>query len=271
MVRRRPRSIAVSVTTLAVLLIMVLSTAGLALRRGYAVALGPAVPSWVQPGDYIVYNQSYIIDGLTASMNVKDTFLSARGDMRTEEFGAHVPQGFAMPKLASPFNSTGGADLNMFIDRGGLTYTNATVVSLGVPGSGGSTVQAWRTDEVKLGIWVTGMRSSGAIVKSSFIWFEKDMLVKVREGANFTDLADGHYIVSAETMVDTNIPQLEPALTALGQYSVQSARSSSPSTTSVDAQSPGYAFGVTAWSAAAVVGLAVMAAFIFTRAKRRSR
>ncbi len=89
------------------LLLLLVASSGIAVKKSYAIASPPQPPSWLQPGDYIVYNQTFTIKGLTASILVNDTILSVNGgaDMRIQRYDPHMPAGFAEPGLVAPYDS----------------------------------------------------------------------------------------------------------------------------------------------------------------------
>jgi hypothetical protein len=284
--RRHPRISAVSAGTLAVLLIIVASPAGLTAKQAHGIVVPPATPSWVLPGQYVEYNQTYIIDGVTASVAIKDAFLNSSGQMRIQKLDPHVAPGFSMADLVSPYDSNyqpqatvvstangtrstttlpnvGSIDPSVFVDAPELEYTNPTVVSLHLSGPAGPAIQAWKVNETALNIWIYGMLGeSKAIVNASFVWFDKDLSVKVRESTNYTNPVLHHHIVSVEKLEDTNIPQLESVLMPLGSTTAASA---SASATSGAPQST----DALEWSAlpAAIVVAIVATAFYFTRKK----
>ncbi len=303
MVRRySERSWTVVITSIAVLLILLLSSNRQAVREGYAVASPPPAPSWLLPGDYVEYNQTYTIGGLTASINVNDTVIGVNGaaDMRIQRLGPQVPSGFSEPGLVTPYDSanesqqttvvttfangsrstsvesgsTFTTDLTMFVDQHLLTGTNATLVPLHVSGSGTPTVQAWKVDEnVLYGFLGRPPEPPSFPVNPSLVWFEKDTLMKVRESTNYTD-PNGNHIASVETIEDTNIPQLKSALTSQQSYSYSSLSSSTSATaslstsTSATAQSPGDNFEAAGVVAVVVVTVTAMASY-FLRANHR--
>jgi len=272
----------------AVLLLLVLSAAGTGMKKSYAIASPPQPPSWLLPGEYIEYNQTYTIAGLTASINVKDTVLNVSGaaDMRIERFGPQLPKGFPEPGLVATYDSANGSqvttvvtsangtvrtyaetgqtfttDLTLFVTQSLLASTNATLESVRVRVSGGPNVQAWRVDETRLYSLIGGEPAQLITpVNPSLVWFEKNTLMKVRESTNYTDPSH-NYVSSVETMEETNIPQLESALAS--QES-----SPSSSTTIVASLSPGYEL-----EAAVLVVVVVVAATAilsnFAKAKQR--
>jgi hypothetical protein len=281
---------ALSVLKTCLILLVLLSTTGLAVRKGYAIATPPAAPSWLTAGDYIQYNLTYTIGELTASINVKDTVITNNGvaDVHIEMFGPQIPNGFPEPGLVAPFdsgnqrvttvitssNSTttiiGGSgfttDLTMFVSQAWLAGLNATLQSVHVIDSRGATAQAWRVDENALYRFIGGATAlPGEPLNPSLVWFEKDTLMKVRESTNYTD-PNNNYIVSIETLEGTNIPQLEAALTGQELSSTQSTSALSSSTSTGTAQSPSYP---TDWAAlVAVVVVTILAvAFYFIRGR----
>jgi hypothetical protein len=216
---------------------------------------------------------------------VKDTVLKATGtaDMRIEGFGPHVPNGFPEPGMVSPFDTgnqsqvttvittsangtrtiTGGGsvfttDLTMFVTDDLRVSTNATLDTVHVPDSGSPAVQAWKVDEHALSRLIGGVATpSGGPVDPSFIWFEKDTLMKVRASTNYTD-SNHNYVVSVRTMEDTNIPQLKTALASQESYSTQSSSLSSSSTTTAIVEPPGSTLVAAALVVAVVVTVAVI-------------
>src|SRR6267143_5427286 len=165
MTRRVGRRFSTSLASIAILLIMMLLPDGLTISKAHAIVVGPSVPSWVLPGEYLEYNQSYAIGGLTASVNVKETFLNSQANMRIQRFGPHLPAGFAMPGLVSPYDTadqppsmlchtvsrssssssvqcttegiqSGSSDPTAFVDEHELAYAKATVVPLRLAGPG---------------------------------------------------------------------------------------------------------------------------------------
>jgi len=269
----------ISIAAFAAVLLLVLAPAGPATRNAYAVAVGVPAPSWVLPGDYVEYNQTYTIGGLTASINVNETFLHASSaEMRLEGFDPRVPAGFPEPGLAGPYDTGNGptmtivfgngttstqqggftTDLTAFIDQDLVAGMNATLDSVRVHALGNHTVQAWKVDEHVLYGFIAGQ--PGPPVNRSLLWFEKDTLMKIRASENYTDPSN-HYIVSVETLEDTNIPQLRAALTGQETNSTLSTSALSSSTASGTAQSPSYPIGWAALTAVVVVTIVAVASY----------
>jgi len=221
------------------LLLLLTTSSAITVNESYAIASPPQPPSWLQPGDYIVYNQTFTIKGLTASILVNDTILSVNGgaDMRIQRYDPHIPAGFAEPGLVAPYDSknesgavttvhtTNGtefttvstasvftSDLTMFITPDLVSATNATLVPINLPGSSEYRIQAWKVDEPVLDTFVEGLTIERS-PNPSLVWFEQSTLMKVRESNNETD-SSGNYLVSIETIAETNIPQLQTALSS---------------------------------------------------------
>jgi len=275
----------------ALLLLLVIASAGPAARSAHAIAVGASPPSWVIPGDYVEYNQTYTIDGLTASISINETFLkAANAEMHLEGFDPQVPPGFPEPGLVSPYDSYSDSaativfgngttrtlqnagfstDLTAFIDQDLVARTNATLDSVQVHALGDHTVQAWQVNETLLYAFIAGQVGPPTSPTShSYVWFEKNTLMKIRESQNYTDPSNNDYIVSVETLEDTNIPQLMAALTGQEMNSTQSTTTSGiaqstqstsalSSTASGIAQSPGYQLE---WAVLAVVVVVTVAA-----------
>ncbi|MDA4133370.1 MAG: hypothetical protein OK454_09660, partial [Thaumarchaeota archaeon] len=104
---------------------------------------------------------------------------------------------------------------------------------------GDYTVQAWKVDENLLYTFIAGagQLGSGSPTNHSYLWFEKNTLLKIRASENYTDPNNNNYIVSVETLEDTNIPQLRAALTGQEMNSTQFTNTSSSSASS-DATRP---------------------------------
>jgi uncharacterized membrane-anchored protein len=84
--------------------------------------------------------------------------------------------------------------------------------------------------------------------------------MKVRESYNYTDPSN-NYVVSVETMEDTNIPQLESAMAFQGSYS-----SISATTVTLTAQPPGYGLETAVLIVVAIVAVtAVMSNYVRLR------
>lgn len=283
--------VAVPISIIAVLLIMLVAMPRLTANKAYGIATPPMAPEWLSSGEYIEYNQTYSIEGLTASINVKDTVLANNGaaDLHIERFGPHIPKGFPEPGVVAPYDSAnesqativvttfvngttrtttepGGSafttDLTMFADDHELAYTNKTLDSVSVPYMGSTAVQAWKVNESALYLYVGGAPvSPSAPVIPSFVWFEKSTLMKIRESTNFTDPLN-NYVVSIETIEDTNIPQLKSALMYQGSNSTQATGLPMSSSTSTTAQSPDNTFEEAALLAAFVVATVAVASYI---------
>jgi hypothetical protein len=274
MIKRHQRRAAASVTTLLALFIITASSIGLTSKKADGIVVGPGIPSWVLPGEYVEYIQTYVIDGLAASVNIKETFLNygnALG-MSVQSMNSRVAPGFSMPGLILRNNQSGdGTDPTVFVDSLELANMNASVVSLHIAGPTSPTIQAWKVNETRLNLWIYGMfGESGAIVNSSFVWFEKDLSVKIRESTNYTIPVYGHYIISVEKLEDTNMPQLKPLL--MSQGSTNSSRQESTTVsaslaTSAATQSTDYPLEGSAVLAAAVVTAMVATGFYFARRK----
>jgi hypothetical protein len=220
--------------TFALLLLLTLSFAYGA-RKGLAIASPPQAPTWVQPGDYFEYNQTYSINGLTASILANETVLSippgGAADMQIQRYDPKVPAGFAEPGLVTPSDSGGNAstmttvvsypngtthttinfgggfttDLTLFITPSLVSGTNASAVSLSVPGLGGTTIQAWRVNETRFDDFVDGPPFANR--NPSLLWFERNSMVKVMESDNYTD-PSGDVVVSLGKIIGTNVPQI---------------------------------------------------------------
>src|SRR5438445_2692593 len=194
MMKRHQRRTAASVTTLLALFIITVSSIGLTSKKADGIVLGPGSPSWVLPGEYVEYIQTYVIDGLTASVNIKETFLNYSNafGMSVQSLNSRVAPGFSMPGLILRNNQSGdGGDPTVFVDSLELANMNASVVSLHIAGPTSPTIQAWKVNETRLNFWIYGkFGGSGAIVNSSFVWFEKDLSVRIRESTNYTNLVN---------------------------------------------------------------------------------
>ncbi|MGH9919673.1 MAG: hypothetical protein ACRD6W_12520, partial [Nitrososphaerales archaeon] len=115
---------------LAVVMILLLSFTGPAVRMSYAIASPPQAPPWLTPGDYIEYNQTYTIGGLMASINVKDTVLNVTNgaaDMRIQLFGPQIPNGFPEPGLVAPSDSANDQNCGVIRTVNGTTTTSTGV------------------------------------------------------------------------------------------------------------------------------------------------
>ena len=223
----------------AAVFLLALLTAAFAGMRAYAIANPPPAPAWVQAGDFVEYNQTYTYRSLTASVLVNETVLyvnsGGAADMRIQRYEPIVPKGFPDSSLLGPapydsqnqsnlvtaIGTTNGTtstsvesiepfvtDLTMFITPSLITETNATLVSMSIPALGGSPVQAWKVNADTLGNFVDGQPFVSSYSNPSFIWFEKNSLVKVRESGNDT-YSNGYPVNGIETIAKTNMPQLE--------------------------------------------------------------
>jgi len=276
-------SLATSIAAL--LLLLVIASAGPAARSAHAVAVGASPPSWVIPGDYVEYNQTYTIDGLTASISINETFLkAANAEMHLEGFNPQVPPGFPEPGLVAPYDSGNDSvvaivfgngttrtqqnagfttDLTAFIDQDLVARTNATLDSVQVHALGDQMVQAWKVNETLLYTFIAGeVYGPGTPTSHSYVWFEKNTLMKIRESENYTNPSNNDYIVSLATLEDTNIPQLTAALTGQEMNSTQSTKALSSTASGIaQAQSPGYQLEWAVLAVAVVVTVAATASY----------